>query len=68
MSKGEAELNAPVLAAQALLVTPVRVINVGLEGFATELAQQGVAVTHVQWAPPAGGDEKMAALLGKLGM
>ena len=52
----------------ALLTQPVRVINVGLESFATELAAQGVAVTHVQWSPPAGGDEKLAALLGKLGM
>ena len=54
--------------AQSLLNQPVRVINVGLEGFATELTAQGVAVTHVQWSPPAGGDEKLAALLGKLGM
>lgn len=54
--------------AAKLLAAPVRVINVGLEGFATELAAQGVAVTHVQWSPPAGGDVAMAALLGKLGM
>jgi hypothetical protein len=54
--------------AQALLTTPVRVINVGLEGFATDLAAQGVPVTHVQWSPPAGGDERLAALLGKLGL
>ena len=54
--------------AVALLAGPVRVINVGLEGFATELKAQGVAVTHLQWSPPAGGDEKMAALLAKLGM
>jgi hypothetical protein len=54
--------------AAKLLTTPVRVINVGLEGFATELKAQGVPVTHVQWQPPAGGDEKLAALLGKLGL
>jgi hypothetical protein len=59
---------APAPAAAALLTQPVRVINVGLEGFAQELASQGVAVTHVQWSPPAGGDEKLASLLGKLGM
>ena len=46
----------------------MRVINVGLEGFAAELKAQGVPVTHVQWQPPAGGDEKLAALLAKLGM
>lgn len=54
--------------ARALLEKPVRVINVGLDGFATELDAQGVPVTRVQWSPPAGGDEKLAALLGKLGM
>ena len=32
-----------------------------------ELRQQNVAVTHVQWAPPAGGDARLAALLAKLG-
>ena len=57
----------PITAAK-LLTTKVRVINVGLEGFAAELRAQGVAVTHVQWQPPAGGDEKLAALLAKLGM
>jgi hypothetical protein len=59
---------ASLSGAQALLTTPVRVINVGLEGFATELAANGTTVTHVQWSPPAGGNEKLAALLGKLGM
>ena len=54
--------------ALALLTQPVRVINVGLEGFATELSAQGVPVVHVQWSPPAGGDATLAALLGKLGM
>ena len=59
----------PAPAPSTLLLTqPVRVINVGLEGFATELAGQGVAVTHVHWSPPAGGDEELAALLGRLGM
>ena len=78
MSKGEQGAGAPAVGiqaepvvpspAQALLCQPVRVINVGLEGFALELAAQGVAVVHVQWAPPAGGDETLAALLGRLGM
>lgn len=64
-----ANSNAPVArGARALLDNPVRVINVGLDGFAIELELQGVDVTRVQWSPPAGGDEKLAALLGKLGM
>jgi hypothetical protein len=54
--------------AQKLLTEPVHVINVGLEGFAAELKAHGTPVTHVQWSPPAGGNEKLAALLGKLGM
>jgi hypothetical protein len=54
--------------AARLLSEPVRVINVGLEGFARELEGQGVPVTQVAWQPPAGGDEKLAALLAKLGL
>ncbi len=60
----------PILATPAarLLQGPIGVINVGLEGFATELAAQGQTVCHVDWSPPAGGDEKLAALLAKLGL
>jgi len=50
-----------------LLTAPLRVINVGLEGFARELSQQGVGVVHVDWSPPAGGDPRLADLLSKLG-
>jgi hypothetical protein len=46
---------------------PLRVVNIGLEGFAAELADEGVEVVHVDWAPPAGGDPALAALLSKLG-
>ncbi len=49
------------------LKTPVKVVNIGLEGFAKELEQQGVTVVQVDWAPPAGGDPKLADLLSKLG-
>jgi FdrA protein len=51
-----------------LLTSPVRVINVGLEGFADDLRAQNVPVTHVAWSPPAGGDARLAALLAKVGM
>ncbi len=50
-----------------LLNKPLNVVNVGLEGFASELKQQNVKVTHVDWSPPAGGDPKIADLLSKLG-
>ncbi len=51
-----------------LLNRPIRVINVGLEGFAKELAERDVPVQQVQWSPPAGGDPKLAELLSKLGL
>ena len=50
-----------------LLDGPVEVVNLGLDGFAEELEGQGVAVTRVDWAPPAGGDPELAALLAKMG-
>jgi FdrA protein len=51
---------------RSLLEAPPRVINVGLERFAEDLATQGITVQHVQWAPPAGGDAPLADLLSKL--
>ena len=58
---------ADPMPATSLLGAPLVVINVGLAGFAEELAAQGVAVTHVDWSPPAGGDAGLARLLAKLG-
>ncbi|MEZ5934608.1 MAG: hypothetical protein R3F54_22235 [Alphaproteobacteria bacterium] len=51
-----------------LLDRPIKIINVGLEGFAKELADRGVPVVQIQWSPPAGGDPKLADLLSKLGL
>jgi FdrA protein len=50
----------------SLLAAPPRVINVGLELFAENLASQGAPVVHVRWSPPAGGDARLAGLLAKL--
>lgn len=58
---------AKAVAASSLLERPVKVINIGLERFATELEGQGVPVVQVEWAPPAGGNAKLAKLLAKLG-
>ena len=44
----------------------LRVINVGLEGFAVVLESLGVPVLHVEWIPPAGGDPAKARLLALL--
>ncbi len=54
-------------AAGNLLSRPVKVVNIGLERFGKELESQGVPVVQVEWAPPAGGNAKLAALLAKLG-
>src|SRR5688572_16012868 len=35
-----------------LLSGPVRVVNIGLSGFARDLAANGAAVAQVDWAPP----------------
>ncbi len=51
-----------------LLENPLVVINIGLEGFSRDLADLGVKVVHVDWAPPAGGDAELADLLSKLGV
>jgi hypothetical protein len=51
----------------SLLGRPPRVVNVGLEVFADELAADGVDVVHVDWQPPAGGDATLVALLTALG-
>lgn len=63
----DAAQGQPGNAASRLLEGPIRVVNVGLDGFADELERQGVAVTRVDWSPPAGGDPALAALLAKLG-
>ncbi|WP_342361112.1 hypothetical protein [Terrarubrum flagellatum] len=52
---------------KSLLKSPLKVVNVGLEGFADDLARQKTPVVRVQWSPPAGGDPELARLLSKLG-
>jgi hypothetical protein len=53
-------------AIRALLSGAPRVINLGLEAFATDLERRGVTVLHVAWQPPAGGDLERAALIAAL--
>lgn len=64
---GDTVPDVPSKGAGRLLAGPIRVINVGLDGFADDLERQGVAVTRVDWSPPAGGDPALAALLARLG-
>ena len=51
---------------KSLFSAAPRVLNIGLEGFATELAARGVAVSQLDWRPPAGGRPDLADLLARL--
>lgn len=45
---------------------PLAAINVGLESFYDSLVAQGAQAVQVEWQPPAGGNEKLAALLARM--
>lgn len=45
---------------------PFAAINVGLESFYDSLQAQGGEVVQVEWRPPAGGNERLAALLARM--
>ena len=49
-----------------VLLRPLAAINVGLESFYDSLTSQKAEAVHVNWRPPAGGNEKMMTLLAKL--
>ena len=48
------------------LTQPLAAINVGLESFYASLVSQGAQAVHVDWRPPAGGNEKLASLLARM--
>src|SRR5262245_120764 len=52
--------------ASRLLKTPIRVVNIGLEQFAVDLARCGVPVTHIDWSPPALADPALGDVLARL--
>lgn len=49
-----------------LLKEPIVAVNMGLKKFAESLEEQSVEVIHVQWTPPAGGDQEMMDILENL--
>ena len=51
---------------EALLQGQPVFINVGVRAFGDSLREAGYEVVHLDWAPPAGGDTKLAALLDDL--
>ena len=48
------------------LEAPMRVVNIGLQKFADDLAGQDVEVVQVDWSPPARGNTRLANLLSRL--
>jgi FdrA protein len=61
---GEGGAGQPV--ALEVLRRPLAAINAGLASFAESLAAQDAAVVHVDWRPPAGGDERLMAILARM--
>lgn len=49
-----------------IFTEPLRVINIGIEGFATDLKAAGVEVIQLDWRPPTGGDARLVSLLASL--
>jgi FdrA protein len=62
LGQGTADEYPPVTLGQA----GPAAINVGLESFYDSLTGQGATAVHVDWRPPAGGNEKMMALLARM--
>jgi FdrA protein len=50
----------------ATLQRPLAGINVGLESFAESMIAQGAEAIQVDWRPPAGGNEKLMAILERM--
>jgi len=49
-----------------VLAEPVVAVNLGLESFAASLVDQGAEAIHVDWQPPAGGDDRLMAILDRM--
>ena len=45
----------------------LKIINMGFVTFADNLKDQNTNVMQMDWSPPAGGNERLIALLQKLG-
>jgi len=45
---------------------PLAALNVGVESFSDSLKRQGAQCVHVEWKPPAAGNEKLAGILAKM--
>ena len=65
-----AEVAAEFLSGQEIdlemMRRPLAGINAGLESFALSLKEQGAAAIHVDWRPPASGNDKLAGILQRM--
>ena len=50
----------------SVLKDPLSAINVGLESFAESLSAQDASVIHVDWRPPAGGNQELMSILERM--
>jgi FdrA protein len=50
----------------AMLNQPLAALNVGLQSFAASLEAQNASALQVDWRPPAGGNERLMAILEKM--
>ena len=60
------QLPAPSAQQMALLQKAPGVVNIGLQGFAEDLAKQHLQVVHYDWKPVAGGDRTLKRALDYL--
>jgi FdrA protein len=49
-----------------MMQQPLAAINAGLESFAESIKDQDATAIHVDWRPPAGGNEKLASILQRM--
>ena len=49
-----------------IMKQPLAAINVGLESFVESLKAQNAAAIHVDWQPPASGNEKLMDILARM--
>ena len=59
-------LQSPKPVDLAVLHQPLAAINIGLESFTESLVTQDAPVIQVDWRPPAGGNEKLMAILERM--
>jgi hypothetical protein len=49
-----------------IFTEPLRVVNIGIEGFSDDLKAAGVEVIQLDWRPPTGGNARLTSLLASL--